>query len=103
VEKPFPALALESGRADFPAALAYCLAVAGRTDEVESLLDETLEAGDRVPPIAPAMILIGLGRASEAKGFLEQCHEGRDWHLLLMVNAPLMKAQVADDPELRAF
>ncbi len=30
-------------------------------------------------------------------------YEGQDWRLLLMVNAPLMKTQVADDPELRAF
>lgn len=94
--------AVASGRQDFAAALGMCYGFAGRDAEAEQILAGMQQAGEGVPPIAPGMVHLSLGRVDEALAAFEQSVAARDWHVLLILSDPML-AECRELPELRAF
>lgn len=93
-------LAVESGRPDFIGAYGMCLGLAGRTDEATAILDTILAQEDPAPPIARAVVYIGLRQYDEAAIEFSRCITARDWHVLLLYSDPLF-ADAAKQPQLK--
>ena len=76
--------AVASGRPDFVGAMGFFLGLYGQTAAAGEVLAKILAEGDRAPPIARAIVYLGLGRMDEAVAEFEQCVVERDWHVLLL-------------------
>ncbi len=73
--------AASSGRPDFLSAALACAALIGKPEEAEhavAALETELERGAPIPPIAPAVLLMSLGRVEEASKFIHILVDTRD-------------------------
>ena len=83
-------VAVASGRPDFPAVYAVCLALAGQEQAAREILAEIEAAGDAAPPIARALIYLVLGERDKTRQAFDDCVRMRDWHILLLQSEPLV-------------
>ncbi|MEE9281213.1 MAG: tetratricopeptide repeat protein [Myxococcota bacterium] len=81
------------------AELGYCLVQAGNEAEARGLLKELEEGqpGDRIAPMTPALIHVGLGEYDEAFEWLERAYDARATLLPSVLTDPRY-AQVRTDP-----
>lgn len=94
--------AVSGGRKDFLGVLGLTYAAAGMPDKARGVLDN-LEAMARevpVPPIALAMVHLGLGEIDKTFEYLERCFAERSWHVLVFKRGPLF-ARLRRDPRAR--
>jgi DNA-binding winged helix-turn-helix (wHTH) protein/tetratricopeptide (TPR) repeat protein len=83
-------VAVASGRPDFPAVYAMCLALAGREQDAREILAAIEAAGNDAPPIARALIYLVLGERDKTSQAFDDCVRMRDWHILLLQSEPLV-------------
>jgi len=83
-------IAVASGRPDFVAAFGFCLGAAGRTEAAEAILEQVVAAGDHGPPIARAIVNLGIGNIDDARKEFEACVQIHDWHILLLHAEPVI-------------
>lgn len=90
-----------TGRQDFRAVRGYALAKSGNRESARRVLAAmraARDAGAPVPPIAFAMIHLGLGEQDEALRELHKVLAQRSWHILLLHADPIF-AQLRAKPE----
>ena len=86
-----------SDRPDFAGTLGYARARAGDEVGARRVLDELADAGDGAPPLAFAMVHMGLGENDRAFEHLEAAVAQRSWHVLLLHAEPVF-ARLRSDP-----
>ncbi len=81
--------AVASGRPDFPAAFAVCLAMAGNEAAAREILGGIEAAGDAAPAFARGLVHLVLGERNKASEAFDVSLRQRDWHILLLTADPL--------------